>query len=92
VLVLTARQMFWAGLTLVVVWIGSGALARVLYEVALWAAPGPFTIGVGSLSALGAVGAALLAGALVVTVVERHRGPAGVPMPAAGDNPRPPSG
>lgn len=89
---LTAKQLVWTGITLVVLGVGVSSTFRVLYDVYFWAAPGPFSVLVGLTQAMGMIGATLLAGGLVVARVRRRAAPPGIPTPAEGDNPLPPSG
>ncbi|WP_454049392.1 hypothetical protein [Cellulomonas sp. Marseille-Q8402] len=87
---LTARQMFWTGLVLVLVGFASSLYARSLYDAVLWAAPEVFAVLAHGTSALIAVGAALLAGGLLVVVLQRGR--TTPPAGTTGENPRPSSG
>ncbi|WP_217615987.1 hypothetical protein [Cellulomonas sp. GbtcB1] len=85
---LTAPQLFWTGLVAVVLGVVGSAGAQVLYVDRLWAAPEAFAFLSAAATGLTVLGAALVAGSLVLAGVRRHAGA----VPDAGDSPRPTSG
>jgi hypothetical protein len=77
---LTAPQLFWTGLAAVVLGVLGSAGAQVLYVDRLWAAPETFALLSAAATGLTVLGAALVAGALVLAAVRRTA----APVPPAG--------
>ncbi|MCG7287029.1 hypothetical protein MHY85_13730 [Cellulomonas sp. ACRRI] len=83
---LTAPQLFWTGLTSLVLGVLGSAGAQALYVDRLWASPATFALLSAAATGLTVLGAALVAGALVLAGVRRAPGvrQAGDPVPPAG--------
>jgi hypothetical protein len=85
---LTAPQLFWTGLAAAVLGVLGSAGAQALYVDRLWASPETFALLSATATGLTVLGAALVAGALVLVAARRTVDP--VP-PAGGAGAVPPA-